>query len=75
MSHWGKVYWSGSKEDEVDPIQVMIDQVEELKNSPIEWNDDETMEDAEKRFNAIINELEHKISDAIYFKTMKTMGS
>jgi hypothetical protein len=74
-NHWGKVHWSGGKDEDVDPIQVMIEQLATLKNRPLRWEKDETMKEATDRRNAELNELEHKINDAIDFKNLKRMGS
>lgn len=71
-SAWGPIL-SGPIAGSQDKVKKLIERVETIKKSlPLEPN--ETLEEHRIRRDALINKLEHQISDLIYLKKQKRLG-
>jgi hypothetical protein len=68
-SIWGPVVSSDTFEDEEDPIQRMLEELEKLKKE-MKMNPDETIGEFRERKAKLVNELESKIDKAIHKKNM-----
>lgn len=71
-SAWGPIL-SGPIKGAQDKVHELIERVEKIKKSlPLKPN--ETLDEHRIRRDALINKIEHQISDLIYFKKQKALG-
>ena len=72
---WGPIVYNQEPGETEDPILILIDRVNKIKKSGISKRPDETINSYKKRVDEEINKLEHQISDMIYKKKIRKMGS
>jgi len=68
---WGPIIYDAPEEED-DPIRIMINRVEKIRSS-LPMENGETMDEYKERKAKLINELEHKISDAVTKKKVRKL--
>lgn len=75
MSNWGPISYTDSEEEEkLDPIMTLIQQYEDLKNSPIIFKPGESIDEARNKRQIELFEIDKKVWDLIYIKRQKNLN-
>jgi hypothetical protein len=70
---WGPIISSGEEDDENDPIVMLTQKYEDLKNSQLSFKLDETIEEATERRRHELFIIDKEIWDIIYKKSRKDL--
>jgi len=70
---WGGVIYSDEEEVKEDPIVLLIQKYEDLKNSPIIALEGETIEQMKERRQHELYLIDKEIYDKIYAKRIRNM--
>lgn len=70
-SVWGDIIYSDGEEEQVDPIMVLIQKYEDLKNSKIVFLEGETINQAKERRGHELYLIDKEIEDKIYAKRLR----
>ncbi len=72
---WGPITYTEEPGVREDPILILIDRANKIRDKGLPKLPDEGIESYKKRVAEEINILEHQISDMIYKKKRRKMGS
>jgi hypothetical protein len=70
---WGGVIYSDEEEVKEDPIVLLIQKYEDLKNSPVIALEGETIEQTKERRQHELYLIDKEIYDKIYAKRIRNM--
>lgn len=74
-SVWGPIESTQRLEGGEDPILILIDRANKIRDKGLPKLPNEGIESYKERVAGEINKLEHRISDMIYKKKIRKMGS
>ena len=70
---WGNIIYSDGEEEIEDPIMILIQKYEDLKNSKIIFKPGETIEQAKERRGHELYLIDKEIQDKIYAKRLRNL--
>lgn len=72
---WGEISYSNEEEEEqLDPVAVLMQEYETLKESPIIYKEGESLKAGKERRQHELYIIDKKIWDIIYIKRQKSLG-
>ena len=72
-NNWGTIVYTDGEEVETDPIMMLIQKYDEIKNTKLEVKSEETIEQARERRQLELYNIDKEITDKIYLKRQKNL--